>query len=155
MPLFLTVSRILCISVIASIFPIETILVLITHWFVMTIWLSCTSAKSNFCDHNTLYDFLFYSIFGAVYIFTHVVLVEGPTCIKYVVFYTILFAENTVANIVWIVNADDAVRNTLYYIPTILLNVIPFFFSIMFMLLYYKVFHPSTGYNRQQTASSS
>lgn len=83
------------------------------------------------------------------------VLVEGPTCIKYVVFYIILFAENTLANVVWIVNADEAVRNTLYYIPIILLNIVPFIFGIMFMLLYYKVFHPSTGYNRQQPATSS
>ncbi|KAF7270296.1 XK-related protein 4-like [Rhynchophorus ferrugineus] len=150
-----TVSRILCISVIASIYPIHTILVLVFHWFVMTIGLSATSSDNNFCDHNKFYDFLFYSIFGAVYIFTQVVLVDGPTFFKYLVFYTILFAENTIANIVWIYNADEELQKTIYYRPIIYLNVIPFIVGIIFMLLYYKVFHPSTGYNRQQIAPSN
>ncbi|CAG9813849.1 unnamed protein product [Phaedon cochleariae] len=108
-------SRILCISAIAWKFPMETVMVLICHWFVMTIWLASTSAKNNFCDHNSLYDFLFYCILGAVYIFTHVILVEGPTCCKYLIFYSVLFAENTVANIVWSVTADDALRKMVYY----------------------------------------
>ncbi|XP_072390330.1 XK-related protein 4-like [Diabrotica undecimpunctata] len=149
-----TVSRILCISVIASIYPTETILIIIGHWFVMTLWLACTSAKNNFCNHNSLYDFLFYCILGAVYIFTHVVLVEGPTCCKYVIFYCVLFAENTIANVVWIVSADQELREKVYYLPIILLNVIPFFLGLIFMLLYYKVFHPNlnTGYKPQRTA---
>ncbi|XP_023016481.1 XK-related protein 4 [Leptinotarsa decemlineata] len=147
-----TVSRILCISVIAAKFPTETILVLIGHWFVMTIWLACTSAKNNFCDHNSLYDFLFYCILGAVYLFTHVILVEGPTCCKYLIFYSILFVENTVANAIWIVTADDALKQMVYYLPIVFLNVIPFLLGIMFMMLYYKVFHPSTGYSRQQSS---
>lgn len=150
-----TVSRILCISVIASKYLGPTIGVLIGHWFVMTLWLSCTSAKNSFCDHDQLYDFFFYSIFGAVYIFTQVVLVEGPTCCKYLIFYIILFTENTVANIVWIVTAEKAVRDMIYYMPIVFLNVIPFIFGILFMLLYYKVFHPSTGYKRQQAVANS
>ncbi|CAG9860072.1 unnamed protein product [Phyllotreta striolata] len=148
-----TVSRILCISVIASIYPTETILIIIGHWFIMTLWLACTSDKNNFCDHNSLYDFLFYCILGAVYIFTHVVLVEGPTCCKYLIFYSVLFAENTIANVVWTVTVNDEVKTKVYYLPIVLLNVIPFIFGIFFMLLYYRVFHPSlsTGYSRQQS----
>ncbi|KAJ8960153.1 hypothetical protein NQ318_003873 [Aromia moschata] len=127
------------------------------HWFVMTIWLSCTCANNNFCDHNRLYDFLFYSIFGAVYVFTHVTLVEGPTCLKYTIFYVILFAENTVANVVWVVHEGDKIKENVYSIPIVYLNIMPFMFGIMFMLLYYKVFHPSTGCsgNRQQAANAS
>ncbi|KAJ8967408.1 hypothetical protein NQ314_002915 [Rhamnusium bicolor] len=150
-----TVSRILCISVLASIYPVFAVLGLLGHWFVMTIWLSCTSANNNFCDHNRLYDFLFYSIFGAVYIFTHVVLVEGPTCFKYLIFYVILFSENTVANILWILYGDSDMKKKDYYIPIIYLNVIPFIFGIFFMVLYYKVLHPSTGCNRQQDVDNS
>ncbi|XP_060523977.1 XK-related protein 6 [Cylas formicarius] len=148
-----TVSRILCISVIASIYPVQTILVLVFHWFIMTIWLSTTSADNTFCDHNKLYDFLFYSIFGAVYIFTQVVLVEGPTFLKYVIFYGILFGENTIANIVWAYEADEHSKRMIYYKPIIYLNVIPFIVGIIFMLLYYKVCHPSTGYNRQRVSA--
>jgi len=84
-----------------------------------------------------------------------VVLVEGPTFLKYLIFYGILFFENTLANVVWILNADAALQRTIYYRPIIYLNVVPFVVGIIFMLLYYKVFHPSTGYNRQRVAASN
>ncbi|XP_050296252.1 XK-related protein 7-like [Anthonomus grandis grandis] len=152
-----TVSRILCISVIASEYPIHTIMVLVFHWFFMTIWLSATSSENNFCGHNKVYDFIFYSIFGAVYIFTQVVLVDGPTFLKYVIFYAILFAENTIANVVWICNASESLKLMIYYKPIICLNVVPFIGGIFFMGLYYKVFHPSMGqaYNRHRVAASN
>lgn len=148
-----TVSRILCISVVASMYSIYTILVLVLHWFVMTLWLALSSAENNFCGENKLYDFLFYSIFGAVYIFTQVVLVDGPTCYKYIIFYSILFTENTLANVVWVLTAENDVKETYYFKPIIFLNVLPFFVGITFMVLYYKVCHPSTGFGcRKQTA---
>ncbi|RZB41721.1 XK-related protein 6 [Asbolus verrucosus] len=105
-----TVSRILCISVIASKYLVPTILVIVLHWFVMTLWLSCTNQKNNFCRHNKVYDMFFYSIFGTVYIFTPVTLVEGPTFLKYVFFYLVLFVENTIANVVWYYDADPRVQ---------------------------------------------
>lgn len=132
-----------------------TVLGLLCHWMVMTMWLSCTCAKNNFCDHNRLYDFLFYAIFGAVYIFTQVVLVEGPTCLKYTIFYSILFVENTIANILWILYDDKDVQNLIYYWPIVYLNVIPFIFGIFFMVLYYKVFHPSIGCVRSHEINDS
>ncbi|XP_969920.2 XK-related protein 6 [Tribolium castaneum] len=150
-----TVSRILCISVIASKYLVPTILVIVLHWFVMTMWLSCTNQKNNFCKHNKVYDMFFYSIFGTVYIFTPVTLVEGPTFLKYVFFYVVLFVENTIANVVWYCNADTTLQKQIYYTPIVYLNVIPFFAGLTFMLLYYKVFHPSTGYHRTQAVLPS
>lgn len=150
------VSRILCISVIASIHPHETILAILLHWFVMTIWLSVSTQDNNFCNHNKLYDFMFYSIFGTVYIFTHVTLQDGKTFYKYLFFYSILFVENTIANVLWVVNAGSEVQSMSYYHPIIILNVVPFVIGIMCMVLYYKVFHPTKGYNfRQRVISSS
>lgn len=136
-------------------YSVYTILVLVLHWFVMTLWLAVSSADNNFCGENKLYDFLFYSIFGAVYIFTQVVLVDGPTFYKYVIFYAVLFLENTVANIVWIFNADDDVKGTYYFKPIIFLNVLPFFMGIVFMILYYKTCHPSTGFSGRNKHQSS
>lgn len=153
--MFVSVSRILCISVVASILPHHTILALLLHWFVMTIWLSTSTQKLDFCNHNKLYDFIFFSIFGTVYIFTHVTLTEGKTLYKYIFFYGILFIENTIANVVWILKADNEVQETLYFHPIICLNVVPFFFGIVFMILYYKVFHPTTGYNFRQRVLNS
>lgn len=141
-----TVSRIMCISVLASIYPEVTILAIILHWFVMVLWLEYSTHQLNFCNNNRFYDFLFYIIFGTVYIFTHVTLNDGRTFWKYVFFYTILGIENIVATIIWMVKADDTLKDTLYFEPICYINLLPFFVGILFMILYYKFFHPSTGY---------
>lgn len=143
------VSRILCISVIASVYLEYTIVFLVVHWFVMTIWihLATSSNTFNFCSNNKLYDSILFSIFGMVYVFTYVTLSEGRTFYKYLFFYCLLFLENTVANIVWTIAADSELKRSPYYKPVIYLNVIPFMLGIMFMVLYYKFFHPSTVYN--------
>lgn len=148
-------SRIMCISVVASIAPEITILVIIMHWLVMVVWLQISNQDSNFCNHNKLYDFFFYLIFGLVYIFTHVSLNDGKTFWKYLFFYLILCIENITGTIIWMVNSDDELKNTNYYEPIVYINLSSFFVGIGFMILYYKIFHPSTGYkNRQQNANS-
>lgn len=150
-----TVSRILCISVIASIYPVATILVLVFHWFVMTIWLSMSNRDNNFCDHNKIYDFLFYCIFGAVYIFIQVVLVDGPTLCKYLVFYFILFVENTIANVVWALCVDEQFKTSSYYLPIIILNAVPFIVGIIFMIAYYLYCHPNTRRTLKQNGGGA
>lgn len=153
---FFSVSRILCISVIAPILPEWTICAIILHWLLMTAWLSSLAQDHNFCDHNKFYDFLFYSIFGSVYIFTYVALTDGRTLCKYMFFYSVLFVENTIANVTWILT-DDSEPKREYFYPIVCLNVAPFVCGIVCMIIYYKVFHPTTGYKynfRQRVVSS-
>ncbi|XP_018327856.1 XK-related protein 6 [Agrilus planipennis] len=140
-----TVSRILCISVIASILPEITILCLFLHWLIMTIWLHLLTTERNFCD-SKLGESIFYAIFGFVYIFTHISLNQGRTLYRYVFFYTILFIENTIATFVWYTKADLEVQQSLYYKPIFYLTIFPFLLGLVFMVLYYKCFHPNIGY---------
>lgn len=149
-----TVSRIMCISVIASISPEYTILALLIHWLVMVIWIQILNQETDFCNHNKVYDFFFYLIFGLVYVFTHVSLKDGKTFWKYVFFYLILCLENITATIVWILLAGKTLIDTKYYIPIICINLVSFFLGIGFMILYYKIFHPSTGYKGRQQQHS-
>lgn len=145
----------MCISVVASILPGYTNLVLISHWLVMVTWLHFSNQESDFCNHNKIYNFFFYCIFGMVYIFTHVSLNEGKTFCKYVFFYSLLCAENVTATVIWIVKVENELKDKLYYQPIIYINSISFFLGIGFMILYYKIFHPSTGYkHRQQNVPS-
>lgn len=141
-----TVSRILCISVIASMYADATIIVLCLHWFVMMIWSFHMYPENSFCNENYCCSIMFYSTFSAVYMFTFLTLDEGPTARKYFFFYTLLFAENTVANLVWYFNATGELESTTYYKPIFFLNIIPFAAGVVFMIMYYKCFHPSTGY---------
>ena len=138
-------SRILCISIVASIFPTVTIIALFVHWLLMVIWLQMSTKGSNFCN-NKIYEFFFYMVFGTVYIFTHVSVNDGRTFCRYIFFYTVLFIENTVATVVWILRADMRMRNTVYFEPIIGINFSSFIVGIIFMVLYYKICHPSTGY---------
>lgn len=142
-----TVSRILCISVIASIYLNYTVLGVLLHWMVMTVWLHVGTSETNFCNKNKIYDSALFAVFGMVYVFTYVNLSEGRTFIKYLFFYFILFLENTLANVFWILNSNKEVTDSLYYRPVVYLNIMPFILGIVFMVLYYKVFHPSTGFN--------
>lgn len=140
-----TVSRILCISVIASVSVSSTVLGVLIHWFAMAAWLHVGTSETSFCNKNKLYDSALFAIFGMVYVFTYVNLTEGRTFYKYLFFYAILFLENTSANIFWILRQDEKTMESLYYRPVVYLNIIPFILGIVFMVLYYKVFHPSTG----------
>lgn len=149
-----TVSRILSISVLASIFPIPTAIGIIVHWLVMTMWLCCTE-KTNFCNQNLFYDTIFFSIFGLVYTFTHVNLSEGKTRCKYIFFYVICFIENSIATAVWGSIEYSKLKNTYYYMPLIILNILSFIVGILFMIIYYKVFHPSKGMKRRHKVNNS
>lgn len=145
-----TVSRILCISAIASMYLEATILAISFHWFIMMIWLLYMDQENNFCNSNQCCSIMFYSTFSAVYIFTFVTLREGPTGRKYLFFYGLLFAENTIANLVWYFNASHEIEKSVYYKPIFFLNFIPYVAGLIFMILYYKCFHPSTGYTSRQ-----
>lgn len=111
----------------------------------MVLWLHLSNKTTNFCDNNKFYEFFFYVVFATVYIFTHISLSEGKTLLRYIFFYTILFAENLVATVSWILKADETLKTTVFYTPIVYGNFVTFFLGIMFMILYYKVCHPSTG----------
>lgn len=143
--LLFSVSRILCISVVLSVLAPYTVGALTFHWIIMVLWLHLSTKSTNFCGNNKFYEFFFYAVFGTVYIFTHIPLSEGKTLLRYIFFYAILFAENLVATVAWILKADDALRESIYYTPIVCINFITFFMGITFMILYYKICHPSTG----------
>lgn len=139
-----TVSRILSISCLASICYRSAVGGLACHWLVMTLWL-CVSEKTQFCNNQKCFDIIFFSVFGLVYTFTHVNISDGKTRCKYIFFYTLCFLENIVATFVWMFLAEEIMKNSYYYVPIIVLNIVPFITGIIFMITYYKVFHPSTG----------
>lgn len=147
-------SRILSISVLASTYPSCTVVGLFCHWMVMTLWL-CFTEKTNFCSNKVFFDTMFFAIFGLVYTFTHVNISDGKTRCKYIFFYTLCFLENFVATSVWVATATEQLKDTYYYVPIIVLNIVPFIIGIIFMITYYKVFHPSTGSKNRHKVSMS
>ncbi|PSN33087.1 hypothetical protein C0J52_21440 [Blattella germanica] len=144
-----SVSRILSISVIASLFPYWTSLACAIHWLIMTSWLSildrtnfCSSAQDQSTKKARLAELFFSAILGLVYIFTYLTPSEGRTRMRYSLYYGICFVENLVAAFMWAVYVDPSVHNTWYYLPLLIFAIVPFILGIIFMILYYLCFHP-------------
>ncbi|XP_075238139.1 XK-related protein 6-like isoform X1 [Lycorma delicatula] len=146
-----TVSRILSISAVASAFPIYTGVACAVHWLAMTLWLSIWE-RTQFCmvtDQATLGERLtevtFCAILGLVYIFTYLTPSDGSTRNRYLVYYPVCFVENAAAILIWSVTADDHLKRSWYFVPFIISGIVPFLIGIVFMIVYYKYFHPETS----------
>ncbi|XP_067005397.1 XK-related protein 6 [Anabrus simplex] len=145
-----TVSRILSISVAASLFPLPTTAASGIHWLVMTVWLIvttdlviCTDSHDPMCS-GRLGQFLMCSILGLVYIFTYITPEDGRTRNKYIVYYLLCVAENISAAVVWATAASPTLRAKWYFYPLLVSCIVPFGLGIGFMVLYYLYFHPSS-----------
>nr|CAD7399532.1 unnamed protein product [Timema poppensis] len=143
-----TVSRILSISVVASVFPIFTGLACMVHWIVMSLWISlldrtqfCISTRGDPCRQK-VGELLFSSILGLVYIFTYLTPGEGRTRNRYIVFYSLCFIENSIAIGLWAGLASDQLKVQWYFIPLICAAITSFVLGIVFMIVYYAYFHP-------------
>ncbi|CAL7934399.1 unnamed protein product [Xylocopa violacea] len=151
-----TVSRILSLSVVASIWPLYTAIGCIFHWISMTTWIIIDShGVLEFCrDPNhaphyspkikeRIYSMLFSVVIGVVQVFIYFNAVDGSTFLKHVFFYIICFLENIIATVFWIYASSNEVKNSWYFNILIVLCIVPFLLGITAMIVYYSVFHPS------------
>lgn len=152
----LSVSRILSLSVIASVWPLYTAVGCIVHWISMTVWIIIDSRGIlEFCrDFNhsphcspkikeRIYSVLFSSIIGVVYVFIFLNTVDGSTFLKHVLFYVICFLENITATALWIYASSNEVKTSWYFNGLIVLCIVPFLLGVTALIVYYSVFHPS------------
>ncbi|XP_026295978.1 XK-related protein 6 [Apis mellifera] len=152
----ITVSRILSLSVLASIWPIYTIIGCIFHWISMTIWIIVDShgilefcKDSNHAPHcspkikERIYSILFSMVVGVIHVFIYLNTIDGSTLLKHVFFYIICFLENIIATVIWIYVSSNEVKNSWYFNILIIFCIVPFLLGITAMIIYYGVFHPS------------
>ncbi|XP_029032765.1 XK-related protein 6-like [Osmia bicornis bicornis] len=151
-----TVSRILSLSVVASIWPLYTAIGCICHWIGMTAWIIIDShGMLEFCrNHNhaphytpkikeRINSILFSLVIGIVHIFIYLNAVDGSTFLKHVFFYIVCFLENITATVFWICTSSNEVKNSWYFNVLTILCIIPFLLGITAMTVYYSAFHPS------------
>lgn len=152
----IVVARILSLSIIASIWPIYTIICCIIHWIGMTIWI-LIDAKGilEFCRTYSLpphmqplikeriYSVLFALVVGIVHIFIYLNTVDGNTFWKHLCFYSLCLLENIISNFLWKYTCPSAIRDAWYFNILFITCTFSFFLGISAMLLYYTVFHPS------------
>ncbi|XP_076628451.1 XK-related protein 6 [Colletes latitarsis] len=158
-----TVSRILSLSVIASVWPIYTAIGCFCHWISMTTWIIIDShGILEFCkDYNhaphcppkvkeRVYSILFSLVIGVVHVFIYLNAVDGSTFLKHVTFYIICFIENIIASVFWIYTSSSEVKNAWYFNVLIILCIIPFLLGVTAMIVYYSVFHPSLKHKNSE-----
>ncbi|XP_062533957.1 XK-related protein 6-like [Armigeres subalbatus] len=153
-----TMSRILAIAIVASIYPQYTLIACFLHSFTMTLWIFFFD-RSPFCSSTMLHSFVFSLVLGVVFIFTYILPRVGRTFYRYLIYYSLCGTENLVCVIIYLCYVRNATIKESYYLP--LLSAAPivlFMIGILSMVCYYKNFHPnimSRRHQKQDTPSNS
>ncbi|XP_065084629.1 XK-related protein 6 [Ochlerotatus camptorhynchus] len=146
---FVTMSRILAIATVASIFPMYMLIACFVHSFTMTLWIFFFD-RSPFCSSTMLHSFLFSLVLGVVFIFTYILPRVGRTFHRYLIYYSLCGAENVVCLIIYLYYVKNATIKDSYYL--LLLGaapIVPFTVGILSMVCYYKNFHPNIMSRKQ------
>lgn len=143
------VSRVLALSMLASIYPAWMGCMCALHWGVSAFWLAIghhqTAACSNRCE-----ELLLSTALGLAYVLAFLSPRDGPTRYQYLAYYLVCFMENTGALVVWCVsnNSHGNVNthgNVFLYYGTPATQLISFLLALICLLIYYKYCHPSTA----------
>jgi hypothetical protein len=145
----LTLSRVLSIVLVASIFPMKTVIAVISHAFVMTLWVFILD-RSPFCSYTMFHSFAFSMIFGAVFIFTYILPKESKNSFsRYTFFYILTGVENLIAISLFVIYSQISKPVIVYTMS--LVPIVSFFIGIIAMISYYKYLHPNILSRRDLT----
>ncbi|XP_030040722.1 XK-related protein 6 [Manduca sexta] len=141
-----SLSRIMAISAMAYLYPHWIILACCLHIFITATLLQIFD-RSPFCSHNRVGDIAFSFALGGVYLFTYILPIEGRTRYRYSIYYSICFVQNIACSIAWYLFADEPTKLSVYFIPVLVLCLVPYALGLGFMLVYYGFFHPKVKIN--------
>lgn len=106
--------------------------------------------RSPFCSNTIIHSYLFSLILGFVFIFNYILPKVTRTRYRFATFYTICFIENVICVCIYVTYASDAERNYFYFKWLCVFAIVPFMLGIVFMIVYYKYFHPNVLSRRLQ-----
>lgn len=135
-----TISRVLSIVLLASVFPKYAAIGVASHAFVMTLWIFLLD-RSPFCSYTIFHSFAFSAIFGAVFIFTYILPKQTKNTFSRYLFYNSLTeVENLIAIAVFV---NYSTRDAFLVYALGALPIISFAVGISAMIVYYKYLHPN------------
>ncbi|XP_053678727.1 XK-related protein 6 [Anopheles nili] len=139
-----TVARVLAIATVASVFPLYSVLACTIHALVMTIWVFVYE-RPSFCGVSVGQRVLLSFAFGTVFIFNYIPLQEGPTRLRYTMFYALCFLETIACGILYLifVNNPTIQQSTLWTAVLCSFPTFTFAIGICLMVLFYKYCHPN------------
>uniref|UniRef100_A0A182N059 XK-related protein n=1 Tax=Anopheles dirus TaxID=7168 RepID=A0A182N059_9DIPT len=95
-----TVARVLAIATVASVFPLHTACACAVHACTMALWVFCYE-RPRFCGDSVAQRALLSCCFGPVFIFNYIPLKEGPTRLRYTLFYVVCFLETVACSVLY------------------------------------------------------
>lgn len=135
-----TFARVISIVLLASVFPVYTVLAIATHAFIMTLWVFLLD-RSPFCSYTAFHSFAFSMIFGAVFVFTYILPKESKnTFSRYLFFYLLMGLENILAILIFAI--FSAMSTVVVYLLSAL-PIVSFIVGICAMVFYYRMLHPN------------
>ncbi|XP_071486695.1 XK-related protein 6-like [Diadema antillarum] len=136
--LFTITSRVIAMALFAAIYEWWVFVVAGAHWLVITVWL--VWQETTFCD-TKFEEVLFDCVMGFIHIFCFFNVKEGATRYRALLFYTVIFVENTVMFGLWYSYQDS--REQMYGLPALVFVWGGFFLGIFLMAFYYRFCHPN------------
>ncbi|KAJ6649438.1 XK-related protein 6 [Pseudolycoriella hygida] len=143
-----SLSRVLSIAAIASLFPKWTLISCSIHAMLMALWIFLFDA-SPFCSSSMFLSFSFSLVLGMVFIFNYILPKVGRTRYRYTIFYSICFVENVICVYFFYNFASHDTMEKSYFILICVLAIVPFILGIAFMIIYYTRFHPNIIVRRE------
>ncbi|XP_055325852.1 XK-related protein 6-like, partial [Sitodiplosis mosellana] len=140
--LTITVSRILSIAIVASLFPKLTLLCFSIHAILMGLWVFIFD-RSPFCSNSLIHSLFFSLILGFVFIFNYILPKARPTRYRYATFYSICFLENIICVVLYVTFSKEEDKQEDYFLILCIMSIVPFIVGVFFMVLYYLWFHPN------------
>uniref|UniRef100_A0A182JVS8 XK-related protein n=1 Tax=Anopheles christyi TaxID=43041 RepID=A0A182JVS8_9DIPT len=150
-----TVARVLAIATVASVFPLQTGSACAIHALLMAIWVFFYE-RPRFCGDSIPQRAMLSCAFGAVFIFNYIPLQEGPTRMRYTLFYVVCFLETVAASVMYgLFVCNPIIQHSVLW--TGLLTSFPiatFVIGIGLMLVFYRYCHPNIT-SRQMVAQTA
>lgn len=146
----ISLSRVLSIAIIASLFPKWTLIGCVVHAFTMGAWIFLFD-RSPFCSSNCVSSAAFSLVLGMVFVFNYILPKARRTRYRYGIFYSICFLENCGCVTLFLMyssttssttTAAPQMANTFIWLLCVA-ALVPFVLGIGFMMLYYRRFHPN------------
>lgn len=131
-------SRVVVLTVYATLYGHWTLLVISLHWMCMFLWL--ISPRNIFHGEKIswLKKCLFSVIVAFVYIFCYINLQEASSRHKIITFYMTMFLENSLLMAVWL---GQRPATMWFEIPVVSVAWGGFIIGVVFMVIYYRFFH--------------
>ncbi|XP_071118157.1 uncharacterized protein [Haliotis cracherodii] len=135
-------ARIISLSLFATLYSQWLFLVIGLHWLTMLVCV-CTSVFSAINESNgsKVYTISFRVLVAYMYIFAFINFSHQSSMFRYVMFYIIMFLENTTLCLIWMV--QDAAGEEGYRYLLVFITASCFFVAIVSLTIYYRFFHIS------------